>query len=107
MAFIETKELLERLQGEFAYPKAGAEMVASKIMNLQPALRDDFVKWWKSGEIPVLEIEGISMSVLLKQHKLNPIGAFLTLDWLIREPEKAAQAIARGYDKVNFTKKPE
>ena len=27
---------------------------------------------------------------------MNPIGAFITLDWLMREPEKAKEALNKG-----------
>ncbi len=34
----------------------------------------------------------------MELHKMNPIAAFLTLDWLIREPEQAIESLKHGYD---------
>ena len=40
---------------------------------------------------------------LIKSYEMNPIAAFLTLDWLKREPAIAEKMLKRGFD--SFTKK--
>ena len=30
------------------------------------------------------------------EYKMKPIGAFITLDWLYREPDQAKKALKRG-----------
>jgi hypothetical protein len=85
---------------EFGYPYKGAQLVAVKLEGSAPELRRAFLKWWEMGELPELGVEGFTVSQLIDQHHLNPIAAFLTLDWLIRQPEQAKAALRKGHDHV-------
>lgn len=99
-----TNELVPRLMSEFGYPPAGAELVASKLINLTSPLDEAFLTWWTSGSMPELEIEGYSVQRLSDEHHMKPIAAFLTLDWLNREPRKAHASLKRGHDHVNINR---
>ena len=35
-------------------------------------------------------------ATLIEKYKMNPIGAFITVDWIMREPEKATKELNRG-----------
>lgn len=98
------KSLLDRLVAEFNYPKQGAELVFQKISAMESSIRSEFDRWWHTGSVPNLEVEGYSIAVLMSEHNMNPIAAFLTLDWLLREPERAVASLIRGHDQVR--KKP-
>jgi len=95
------QEIKDRLVTEFGYPAIGADLITDKILNLQPELSQPFEEWWTTGDIPSLNIEGFSLEDLETNHSMNTIAAFLTLDWLIREPEKARTSLNRGHDHVN------
>ena len=92
--------LLPRLNGEFGYPEGGARLVAEKLLACAPQIKRAFSLWWETGNLTDLQIEGYSVKRLIDEHSMNPIAAFLTLDWLSREPEKARASLARGHDRI-------
>ena len=60
-------ELISRLEKEFDYPPNGAEIVADKIVNCTPRIKDAFLIFWDSGETPSIEVEGYSVSRLVEE----------------------------------------
>ena len=40
--------------------------------------------------------KGYSYQTLIEKFNMKPVGAFLTLDWIIREPEIAIENLNRG-----------
>lgn len=97
---ITVSELLPRLTTEFNYPEKGARIVANKLVVCTPQVKAAFMQWWQGGELPDLQIEGYTVQWLIEQHNMKPIAAFLTLDWLSREPEAAIASLKRGHDHV-------
>ena len=78
------------------YPPFMLESTADKIEQLTPALAKAFEDWANDGIMPEIEINGYSCQKLTEDYNMRPIAVFLALDWLIREPEKAAAALRRG-----------
>lgn len=93
--------LIPRLIQEFGYPRAGAELIAGKLINSCEIVWDSFWAWWQSGETPKIAVEGYSVASLAEKHSMKPIAAFLTLDWLTREPELAKASLHKGHDRVS------
>lgn len=93
-------EMLPRLIDEFGYPKKGAQIVVQKLMQCTPEVKEAFLAWWHSGETGALEVEGFTVKRLMKHHGMNPVAAFLTLDWLKREPDAALSSLVKGHDYV-------
>lgn len=100
MVFANTEEIVTRLMADYGYPRNGAQLVALKLGQLQVPLAKQVEKWWVTHEPIMLEVEGHSVETLKRDHGLNDIAAILTLDWLIRDPNGAQAALARGHDSV-------
>ena len=49
-----------------------------------------------------MEVEGYTAQRLMQERHMKPVAAFLTLDWLLKEPAAALKALARPYDVVVF-----
>jgi len=98
VAGIERDYIISRLADEFGYPAEGAHLVADKLAACAGEVQASFHKWWTTGHLDVLEVEQYTVQRLMNEHGMNPVAAFLTLDWLIREPEKARTSLARGHD---------
>ena len=92
--------LIAELKTKYGYNPRGAQLVADKLEKMNPLLADLFVQWQKDGVIPQFEIEGYSIQRLLKKHKMTPIAAFLTLDWLMREPNIALASLKKGKERL-------
>ena len=46
------------------------------------------------------EISTPNMQRLADEHGMNPIAAYLTIDWLIKDPEAALMPLTKGHDWV-------
>lgn len=92
---MERKQIIEILKEE-AYPEYMIEQTSDKMDNLENEIKEAFEKWYRDGTIPTIKLEGYSYQDLVNQFGMKPVGAFITLDWLKREPEKAARALERG-----------
>lgn len=83
--------------------KATAEGLTKKIAAIDASLKPDFKKFWEIGSLTCSVERGeYNFALLIERWNMTPIGAFMTLDWLIREPEEADKSLRRGYDKIIF-----
>ena len=89
---VRIKETLVKEQ----YPEFMIEKTADKIESFSPVVAKAFCSWCERKEQNNLVVEGISFNDLVSKWGMNPVGAFITLDWLILEPEKAKKALNRG-----------
>ncbi len=90
------KELQERLLDEWDYPTHLVENTARRLMNMSPQVTEAFETWCETGRMPQLEAEGYSLEQLRRDFRMKPVGAFLTLDWLVKEPQEAREALRQG-----------
>ena len=95
------EQIVGFLKEKFSYPEKNAIMVAEKIIDFQLEVSEAFQAYIESGELPELCYEGFDFEKLSNQYQMNPIAAFLTLDWLKREPEKAVDQLNKGFDQVS------
>lgn len=74
-----------------------AERLAAKLTAISDELKPILEEWLVSGvESNDIEFNGYSINSLLKKDGVKFTGALLTLDWLIRDPKKAAAVIEKG-----------
>lgn len=92
---MERDKIIELLNNQ-GYPAFMLDKTADKVENLSPILQEAFDCWVRCGIEPSFSIKGYSYSLLVEKFDMKPIGAFLTLDWLIREPEKALENLNKG-----------
>ena len=90
------KDKLVKILKEEEYPEHLIESTLQKLNNLQPKVLSAFQSWIDKGIMPTISVEGYSYSKLVSEYEMKPIGAFLTLDWLCRDPQQASSALQRG-----------
>lgn len=78
------------------YPDYMLEQTADKVENMNKSLMEAFEDWANNGNIPTIEVEGWSYNRLIEKFNMRPVAAFLALDWLIRDPEKASKSLKKG-----------
>ena len=78
------------------YPDYMLEQTADKIERMDERIKLAFEEWVDSNVTPSFEIAGWNYDKLIQKFKMRPVAAFLALDWLAREPEKAIKALNRG-----------
>ena len=74
-----------------------AERLEVKLKGISDDLKPILNTWLKFGvENSDIEFNGYSIDSLMKKDGVKFTGALLTLDWLIREPQKAILVIEKG-----------
>jgi hypothetical protein len=98
---IQAHEIVPRLIAEFGYTEKNAARVAHNLQACTPVIQEAFDKWWHGEGLDThLEVKGYTLKRLIEEYGFGPIVAFLDMDWLIREPEQASQALSEGYDSI-------
>lgn len=90
------KNILYKLLKEEAYPEYMIEGTVAKLEKLQPEIDSAFSAWVLDSTKPDIIVEGYTFDSLVRDFGMKPVGAFLTLDWLVREPKSATAALKRG-----------
>jgi len=89
-------ELRKRLIDDFDCKEKQVDGVVEKISALAPHITSAFEEWYNTGIVKEIDIEGYNVASLrAKKKNMNIIGAYLTLDWLYREPAIAKRALEK------------
>ena len=92
---MERNDILKSLK-EQGYPEFMLEKTADKVAAFQPIIAAAFESFSTEGKVPDIAIEGYDYNILTSEFCMKPVGAFITLDWLVHEPEKAKSALIKG-----------
>ncbi len=82
---------------ERGYTEHNAQLVAKEITNLHKELIPLWQIWVTNGTCSDYEQDGYSIKGLMKKLSMQFPAALLTIDWLIKEPEKAKVALKRQH----------
>jgi hypothetical protein len=88
-------EILEWLMDEYDFAPEHAEAIATRLLESGPALRGAFLRWWVTGKIDDVEVEGYRLDDLVRKRHMHPIGALLALSLLTIDPERARLELER------------
>lgn len=97
---LDVSEVTERLVGDLGYNAETVEEIVEDLQHMTLRIRAAFIRWWRGGRLEAPEVEGYSLQRLIEERALNPVSAFLTLDWLAQEPQEAKDALSRPWDEV-------
>ena len=92
MVVISYIKLYKKMQEEgFSALQAFRNM--GRIRKMDPSILKALQEWLEGG-YPVLTVNGVSFEELVEEEDMNPIRAFLMLDWIHREPASAMRYMA-------------
>lgn len=92
------KDIIIKILQYEGYPSYMIEKTICKLENLSEPIKSWFSDWLKDKNVILKErIYGFSFIELVENYKMKEIGAFLTLDWLKREPELARKELSQHY----------
>ena len=86
------KEKLLQLLVEEGYPEFMWEMTTKKLESLDLSVNEALSDLLE-GKVPSLTIEGYSYDTLVQKYRMKPVGAILTLDWLVKSPHEALMSL--------------
>lgn len=70
-------------------------MVATELTKVSPSLQK-LVRKWIAGEQLDYSSNGYSVFGLMKSRRMTYPAALLTIDWIIKEPDKAIASLKKG-----------
>lgn len=86
--------LKKYLMEELGYSSKTAAVTISDIRRMVPPVRKAFLVWFTTGKKPQGELCGIHYENLLTYRDLNPVSAFLAIDWYVKDPKEAYAMLA-------------
>ena len=81
---------------ENGYSENSANLVLNELAQLSAPLNECLVEWIETGNCKDYAVDGFSIFDFQKNRKMKYPAALLTMDWLIKEPEKAKESLKRG-----------
>ena len=79
------------------YLEKNIDMLVNKIENCRQDIRSLIEDWLLSDKETDIIVSGIKYSDLLSKAEMTPLAAYLTLDWVAREPTTAINSLKRDY----------
>jgi hypothetical protein len=73
-----------------------ARAMAIRLLSSTPRLRGAFQKWWLTGRVENVEIDGYSLRRLIEEKGMTPLGALLTLSLLETGRSVSARDVEEG-----------
>lgn len=81
----------------FGCSEQDAEHITSKLEQMDKALVPMFERWARDMEYSnTEEYAGYSVDSLQRDYGMNFVAALLTIDWIIKDPQKAIPALQAG-----------
>lgn len=84
--------------------KSGMDVTIDDISEMDSEVQRRTLKFLETGEIEDVEIEGYTIKKLTETG-MNALAAFLSQDWLLRNPGEAKVMLKRGWDSIKFPDK--
>lgn len=85
---------------EYGFNDKQAQHVISRLRKMDKQIKKSFGIWYTKKIYPEYSIENFTVEELVTEAKMNPFNAFLTFDWLKKEPEVAKKSLIRLKNKV-------
>ena len=87
------EKLRELLVEKYDYKNSQVDGIVEKIGRFSPKVAAAFENWLDTGKTDDTEVEGYTADAILKKKPMKIVAAYLTLDWLEREPEMAKETL--------------
>lgn len=89
-------EQIKQVLLERGYTDKQVNAVINDLLAIDESLIEGFSLWIESEKETDYTIKGITLSDLKKKFDMTYPAALLTIDWIIKDSEKAIESINRG-----------
>lgn len=97
---LDEKKLKSLLLNKYGYSEELGNQTIEDINNVDEDILQAINKWINDEEIINIVVEPCNVVSLIEAYNMNPIAAFIFIDWLRKEPNKALQCLGLGFDEV-------
>jgi hypothetical protein len=81
---------------ENGYSERSAKLILNDLLQLSAPLDAFLVEWIENGTCKDFITEGFSIKDFQDKRSMKYPAALLTMDWLLKEPQKAKESLRRG-----------
>lgn len=81
---------------ENGYSKRSADLILNDLLQLSAPLDAYLEEWIENGICKDYIYKGFSIKDFQYKRNMKYPAALLTMDWLLKEPEKAKESLRRG-----------
>ena len=94
---MKTDLVKDKLINELNYKPNQVEDVIKKLGEMDLEIKNAFNTWVETGELnESLQVQSLSVELLISKYNLKIPAAFLMLDWLKKDPDMALDTLHRG-----------
>ena len=80
------------------YPQDKAAILVEKIDQMTPGIKKSLELFLETGTITPVWLLGFDIDKLMKEHGMNEVASYLTIDWLARDPDAAMASLSKGHE---------
>lgn len=80
------------------YPDNKIDILDASLDKMTPAVKMSLENFLQNGQREDISILGYSLDKLMNEHGMNEVAAYLTIDWIMREPTHALKSLRKGHD---------
>jgi hypothetical protein len=81
---------------QYDYKHSQVDGVLDRIEAFSAPVAEAFAHWLATGELNSPEIAGYTVQKILETQSMKPVAAYIQLQWLEDEPERALRSLRRG-----------
>lgn len=100
LSFAQKLKLKEYLRTKCEYSERETMQAVSAVERMTPDLQADLMEYVVTGRITPVVIEGVTVTDLMEKAGMNPVTAFLSLDYLKTDPEEAKYILTRRREEL-------
>lgn len=99
---MDNNELINKITVQYPSLFSGEkrDLLQESLIKMSPVIKYCLEQYLTDGTVLELNLLGHSLNSLVNEHQMNPVAAFLTLDWIVREPLAATRSVNSGHDRV-------
>lgn len=71
------------------------------LQKMQPLLQKGLLEFLTKNTLLEINLLGFTIQSLKANHSMNEIAAYITLNWILEEPEKAISSLEKGHDRID------
>lgn len=96
------EEIVKLTQSKYPelYSNDKVHILTSGLKKMSLLVKKALETFLQTNEHEEINLLGYSIQNLTAEQGMNEIAAYLTLDWIIREPDKAIESLKKGHDFV-------
>lgn len=79
------------------YRENEAERVLQQINRMDEKVLSWLAQWREEGTYPDEQVENVTVQELVDNLSMEPVNAFIAVDWLTKQPEEAKYALMRPW----------